>query len=86
MKTEIWTFVIPVHFLGALVNDDYSSLNKDDEKQLVQFTCELVKIFGNNWHVNTRNEESGFYHYHDMSKFGTKSGDCVSIDVVVVKS
>ena len=69
---------IPVQFLCALFNGDYSGLSDEDiaaldamtEAYLAKHTC---------FHAIGTRDDCGFLKYHDMQPYGVLASDCETI-------
>lgn len=63
------TYLLPVYWACALINDDYSALTEEEEKQIEDF---LETAEGRP--VSADFETEGFYRHNDA---GTLPGNCI---------
>jgi hypothetical protein len=70
-KTMIVTldYRLPTHWASALVNDDYSGLTEEDERELKTF----LDMLPDGYHPTATIEDLGFCHSNDA---GTLACDC----------
>lgn len=69
------TYLLPVYWACALVNDDYTGLSEEEEKQIKDF---LQTSEGRPVSVNFKTE--GFYRYNDA---GTLPGNCAEFTFLI---
>lgn len=77
MATPI-TYLLPVYWACALVNDDYTGLSDEEEKQIKDF---LKTTEGHP--VSVDFETEGFYRHNDA---GTLSGNCAEYTFLIDES
>ena len=69
------TYLLPVYWACALVNDDYTGLSDEEEKQINDF---LETAEGRP--VDVDFETVGFYHHNDA---GTLPGNCANFTFLI---
>lgn len=69
------TYLLPVYWDCALVNDDYTGLSDEEEKQINDF---LETAEGRP--VDVDFETEGFYHHNDA---GTLPGNCANFTFLI---
>lgn len=69
MGIEIIKYRLPVYWIGALINDDWTGLSDDEEQEIDNF---LEQAEG--YPVSIDWETEGFYIYNDANSI---AGDCV---------
>lgn len=69
------TYLLPVYWACALVNDDYTGLSDEEEKQINDF---LETAEGHPVDVDFATE--GFYHHNDA---GTLPGNCANFTFLI---
>ena len=73
MITE--TYIIPSHFLCALINSDESGLTDEDSTALDAFV-DANQTEGHYFMALSDVEDVGFVTYHDMQPHGVLAADC----------
>ena len=68
------TYRIPDYFLAALINDDYSGLSDQEEKELNTWLKNV-----NPGHATCPDDESFFSHNNDINNLGSNCYDVVFI-------
>jgi len=72
------TYTVPIFYLPAIINDDYSGLSDDEEKELDEFLNGIYQDFGRgHWAYN--NCENYFTYTNDINNLGN---DCVDIQYI----
>ena len=66
------TFLLPSHWASALINEDYSGLEDNDEQCLDEW--HFYNASGK--HCVSVSESSEFTKYHDASSYGVLATDC----------
>ena len=72
MITE--TYTLPAYWATALINDDTSHFEYEDEKPFQEFCAYMLKEHGNNWPLDC-SEETQFMTHHDARRFGVLACD-----------
>ena len=80
---ETLIYQVPVHWLPALINDDFSGLTDEDCKQLESFTVsEIGGMRRENYQFLTYEviwSNPFFTKYHDGHHFGCLACDCLEV-------
>lgn len=69
MGIEIIKYRLPVYWIGALINDDWTGLSDEEEQEIDNF----IK-HADGYPVSVEWETEGFYIYNDANSI---AGDCV---------
>jgi len=75
--TETMIYQLPVHWAPALINDDWTGINEEDEEQLMNFL--FNELAGENIALtlpDNEAEEPFFMKHHDAHLYGCKACDC----------
>jgi hypothetical protein len=74
MKTA--DYILPEHWLSALINGDETGLNEDDQTALDAFYKDCLTWHGSFYCLGTVEDDSnGFMRYHDAQPYGIGSCD-----------
>jgi len=75
---DLQPYVIPSHFMCAIVNDDYTGLDDKEGEILSQFLQDLGDryIF-----VAPCDEDSYFTRCHDLRDYGVLACDCMAVEI-----
>jgi len=77
IEFEIDTYKIPAFALPAIVNDDYTLLDDDDEAFVDNLFAWLDEEYGQgNWHIGEVGEQ-----YFARADFGGLVGDVCDVDI-----
>jgi len=68
MKIDLQPYVIPTHFLCAVVNDDYTGLEDNEEGPRYMF-------------ISLTDEDSYFTRCHDLREYGILACDCMAVEI-----
>ena len=71
---KIKTFTLPAYWASALINDDTSGFEYEDEKPFQEFCAYMLSAHGNNWPLDC-SEDAQFMAYHDARRFGVLACD-----------
>lgn len=90
IKDRVIAYQIPLFFLPALINGDYSGLTDNEVTNLEAFEADCLKdVFTNypdtisyHWSVDP-DEESFFTAYHDMN-LDIRACDCREVELVIL--
>ncbi|WP_187648721.1 hypothetical protein [Nitrosophilus labii] len=81
---EIIEYTLPANWASALINDDYTGLEDEEEKQLLDFLEKTVEERGyGHWSLN--DNEPLFYKFHDARPYGVLAADCLKFEWVKMK-
>jgi hypothetical protein len=78
MKIDLQPYVIPSHFLCAIVNDDYTGLEDNEEAIVKQFLEDLGPRY---MFISLTDEDSYFTRCHDFREYGILAGDCMAVEI-----
>ena len=78
MKIDLQSYVIPTHFLCAILNDDYTGLENNDEAIVKQFLKDLGPRY---MFISLTDEDSYFTRCHDFREYGILAGDCMAVEI-----
>lgn len=81
---EIEQFELPVHWAAALINDDTSGFEPEEEEALNRFIDWIVLEYGQAWCVSV-GDDIYFSNIHDATSFGIGSCDCSVFSFDVTK-
>ena len=70
----IATYTLPAHWATALINDDTTGFEYEDEKPFQEFCAYMLKEHGNNWPLDC-SEDAQFMTHHDARRFGVLACD-----------
>ena len=75
---DLQPYVIPAHFICAIVNDDYTGLDDNEETIVKQF----LKDLGDRYlFVVPDVEDNYFTRCHDFRDYGILATDCVAVEI-----
>ena len=77
-------YVLPEHWLPAIVNDDYAELNESEQEQLLRFMRHSVECHGHFRCLGaTKETGEGIQWRHDATPYGVLACECweVAFDV-----
>lgn len=78
MSIKLETYVIPSHFVCAIVNDDYTRLDDKEEAIVQQFLEDL----GDRYLFTAPSEEDSYFtRCHDMREYGILACDCIEVEI-----
>ena len=78
MKIDLQPYVIPTHFLCAILNDDYTGLEDNEEAIVKQF----LKDWGPRYmFISLTDEDSYFTRCHDLREYGILACDCMAVEI-----
>lgn len=84
MKTV--TYILPEHWLPALVNDDLTGLDTEESISFQNFMHDHIKYHGTFWCLGPVDDEgNGFMRYHDARDYDIGSCDTVTVAFHVEK-
>jgi hypothetical protein len=69
MSIEVIRYRLPVYWVGALINDDYTGLSDEEVQKINNFLKQA-----NGYPVSVEWETEGFYSHNDANSI---AGDCV---------
>jgi hypothetical protein len=75
---DLQPYVIPSHFMCAIVNDDYTGLDDKEEAIVSQFLQDLGDRY---LFVAPCDEDSYFTKCHDMRHYGVLACDCMAVEI-----
>ena len=75
MKIE--TYTLPAYWATALINDDTSGFEYEDEKPFQAFCAYMLSAHGNNWPLDC-SEDAQFMTHHDARRFGVLACDVLN--------
>ena len=78
MKIDLQPYVIPSHFMSAIVNDDYTGLDDKEGAIVSQFLQDLGDRY---LFVAPCDEDSYFTRCHDLRDYGILACDCMAIEI-----
>jgi hypothetical protein len=78
MKIDLQSYVIPTHFVCAIVNDDYSGLDDNEHLIIIQF----IKDLGEKYIFTAPCDgEEYFTRCHDLREYGVLACDCIEVEI-----
>jgi hypothetical protein len=75
---DLQPYVIPAHFLCAIVNDDYTGLDDNEDAIVRQFLQDLGDRY---LFVAPGDGDSYFTRCHDLREYGILACDCVEVEI-----
>jgi hypothetical protein len=75
---DLQPYVIPSHFMCAIVNDDYTGLDDKEEAIVSQFLEDLGDRY---LFVAPSDEDNYFTRCHDFRDYGILACDCVAVEI-----
>jgi hypothetical protein len=78
MKIDLQSYVIPTHFVCAIVNDDCTGLGDKEEVIVKQFLENLGEryIF-----TSPTDQDEYFTRCHDFRDYGILACDCIEVEI-----
>ena len=78
MKIDLQSYVIPTHFICAIVNDDYSGLDDNEHLIIINF----IKDLGEKYLFTAPCDgEEYFTRCHDLREYGILASDCIEVEI-----
>ena len=78
MKIDLQPYVIPSHFLCAIVNEDYTGLTDKEEAIVEQFLSDLGDMY---LFISLTEDDSYFTRCHDFRDYGVLATDCIAVEI-----
>jgi hypothetical protein len=78
MKIDLQSYVIPVYFLSAIVNDDYSGLDYNEMLIVTNFIQSLGEKY---LFTAPCDGEEYFTRCHDLREYGILACDCIEVEI-----
>jgi hypothetical protein len=78
MKIDLQSYVIPTHFVCAIVNDDYTGLEDKEEAIVKQFLEDLGERY---MFASPSDQDDYFTRCHDFREYGILACDCVEVEI-----
>ena len=71
-------YVIPTHFVCAIVNDDYTGLDDKEEAIVKQFLEDLGERY---MFTSPSDQDEYFTRCHDFREYGILACDCIEVEI-----
>jgi hypothetical protein len=78
MKIDLQPYVIPSHFLCAIVNGDYAGLEDKEEEIVKQFLEDLGERY---MFTSPTDQDDYFTRCHDFREYGILACDCIEVEI-----
>lgn len=73
-KIESTTYILPNFWASALMNDDTSGFDDEEQEQFEDFCKDMDKYYAT-WHCVDITEDVGFKRWHDAAPYGVLGCD-----------
>ena len=80
---QLMEMTLPNHWLSALINNDLTGFNDEDEKEYKRFCKYMNKEYCSWYALHVADEDEGFMKYHDAEIFGVLACDCTKVQFTV---
>jgi hypothetical protein len=78
MAIDLQPYVIPAHWICALVNDDFTGLDDAEDSIVRRFISDLGSRY---LFVSPSDDDSYFTRCHDARDYGIPACDCMAVEI-----